>query len=322
MVYDLEKLALVKKRLNALAEANKGLHLTDVFVVYSGPEGGKAEDRLALFGRNCATRVAALLKNVETCAVAWGRTIESVVSGIKAFGPPSPNHKMQFMPLSGEPINYPAPGMSSSAAAEILAAAFQPKGLEPSKGSVTHYNRAFSLRGVGVRIPKTSQQDAEAIRRFVMHCNDYREIFREPERPISKVGAIITGLGDANTSENDPWFSETLDAEGLRDHPEKLRDMAIGNIGGVWFAKTKDYEMEVQAMNDRWLGIKKEDFDNCVRLASGGGNPKHPGVIVVAIGKTKKRIVERVAGMANYFVIDTTLADAIIEGSSTTSEKK
>jgi hypothetical protein len=67
-------------------------------------------------------------------------------------------------------------------------------------------------------------------------------------------------------------------------------------------------------MNERWLGIQEQDFRECGQQAAAGDNRKQPGVIVVAFGRSKQNIVERVVGMANYLVIDTSLAEAIVDG--------
>jgi len=313
LVYKKEKFDILRNWLNKLADGNRGVPFTDIYVVYSGSKDDSKDKRFQLFGRNCAHRVAALLEGVKTCAVAWGRTMQMVVAGIESLGPFLPSHDMQFMPLSGEPINHEAPGMSSTSLAEKIAQAFGSENERLVSSSRDHARvvQALSLRGVGVRIPKDCGKDADVIRRFVEYCKAYKKIFAPPEQLITKIGAVLTGVGDAGTSEKDPWFKEIIEAENLSD--AELRQMAVGNIGGVWFAKSKQHESRVQEINERWLGIKKEHFEDCARRAAGGGDTERPGVMVVAIGKSKKNIVERVAGMTNFLIIDSTLADTIYD---------
>ena len=304
-----ENLPKLRQVLDDTRNQNNGQPFSNVHVVYSGDSDNESE-RIGRFGRNCADYLIHHLVNAKTCAVAWGRTIQSVVTGIEGRLPaPSENRSSQgdekpvkFMPLCGEPLNFVPQGVSSSTAAERLGDAF---GL-----------KSKTLRGIGVRIPLRLEMHSQAIIEYLRTSQDYSAIFGE-RGLINRVDAIVSGLGDAQTSSTDPWFSETTQAEDLS--AEDMAQLAVGNLAGVWFARDpddKDQLRRVDELNKRWLGIGKAHLESCARRAAGGGTKERPGVIVVAVGSSKKDIVLRAAGLINHLVIDHTLADALVAESN------
>jgi hypothetical protein len=127
-----------------------------------------------------------------------------VVDGIAAAGP-EPKTMITFFPTSGEPLNYRDTGVSASTAAGRLAQIF--------RADAEH--RALSLHGVAVRIPADLDHHGDAIRQFMSKCKDYERIFASETGLMLGVQAIITGVGDVASSEQDPLFQETREAENL-----------------------------------------------------------------------------------------------------------
>jgi DNA-binding transcriptional regulator LsrR (DeoR family) len=135
------------------------------------------------FGMSAAGIVASYIDGVDTCCVAWGRTIATTVD----FMPNSSasNGKKQFIPIAGEPTNHEPNGIAPSDAAQRLSQAWPPD------------STSLSLRGVPARIPKSvhDQDGGEIARKLVGYSNNYRQIFGTPdsdETPlISEVPMIL-----------------------------------------------------------------------------------------------------------------------------------
>lgn len=284
----------LRECLEKLAIQHNGVKPTEVHVLYSGPEGTDYAERLVHFGRLAAERIETLLSNATTCAVAWGQTINSTLDGLKSLTPKK-RKEMTFMPVSGEPMNHIDPGVSPSMAAKRLAEFFGCS------------DNVLSLLSVAARIPSNHKHHASTIREFMACCHDYERIFGGKEPLIDNVDAIISGIGDARSSENDAWFRETQEAEAMKKND--LNCLTVGNIGGVWLPKdsaNSKHLDKVADINGRWLGIQKNHFETCARVAS-------PGVLLLAVGERKSGIVRRAVGLVNHLLIDHTLAQAIVD---------
>ena len=260
------------------------------------------------FGVSAAEIVAGYIDQAETCCVAWGRTLEATVRHMRTRSS-CPDGK-QFIPIAGEPTNHEPNGISPSDAARTLADAWKDSSY-------------LSLRGVQARIPQSVRDDTVA-RELVAYSNNYREIFGPPDssdrRPIiSQVHMILTGIGNVKTSRGqidgmdgdeanaDPWYLETKDAEGQR-----VLDMAIGNIGGVWIPRSDrsdDEKLEVEELNKRWLGAQLRDFKRCALNA----DAQRPGVVVLAAEPDKLNVVLEALYLMNILIVSQQLAEALAQ---------
>ena len=253
------------------------------------------------FGMSAAGIVASYIDGVDTCCVAWGRTIAATVDHMPNNGSAS-NEEKRFIPIAGEPTNHEPNGIAPSDAAQRLSRAWP--------GSTP-----LSLRGVPARIPK-SVHDLEGgeiiARQLVGHSNNYKEIFGvrgSDEIPlISEVPMILTGLGNVDTSKrdiagvSDPWYTETEEAEG-----HNVLDLTVGNIGGVWIARDKISPAEkeqVAKVNERWLGAQYGAFRGCALNA-------RPGVVVVAVERDKADIVLETLHLINVLIVSRQLAEEL-----------
>jgi DNA-binding transcriptional regulator LsrR (DeoR family) len=289
---------------NKLIErSRKGpVQLKSVHVVYTGidQEPGEHEENFRRFGRAAAQYVVDQIAHAKTCAVAWGRTVQSIVDAISSMNNLVHKPDLMFVPISGEPLNHPN-RLSPSMAAQRLSEAFHCKHL--------------SLRGVPARIPRklSSASEVKTILDFINEAHDYRRIFGtrsdKTDSVMANIDMIISGLGDIATSENDPWFQETMEMEQLTN----LQKIAAGNIGGVWIARNESNKSEcdrVEQINRRWLGIQRGHFVDCANRAR---NTDAPGVVVVAIESQKATIVLRAIGMVSHLIISQPLARALLK---------
>ena len=112
-------------------------------------------------------------------------------------------------------------------------------------------------------------------RELARYSDNYQAIFGRPGSPlIDRVAMILTGIGDVRTSkrageqasQSDPWYLETAKAEDPTAEDPKVLGLTVGNVGGVWIARDNLPEqdrLEVQQVNDRWLGAQHADFRRC-----------------------------------------------------------
>lgn len=294
------KLKQLESKTQELAERNGGIRPSRVHVIYSGPPECSVEERLEKYGGLAADYVAHILQDAQSCMVAWGRTIRSTVDRVSLYVR-KPDCEKLFGPVAGEPLNHPDTGVSPSGAAQKLAEAFR------SEDSV------LSLRGVAARIPNREDIPVETIRRFYEQCKTYDKIFGGTDALIRHTDVILSGIGDVESSENDPWFRETQELEGIT--PDKLAEVSVGNLGGVWFSKAgSEARKKVDEINARSLGIQEDHFRLCCQRAAPSDSPR--GVIVLAVGKPKAHVVARAIGLINHLIIDHSLAEELLNESA------
>jgi DNA-binding transcriptional regulator LsrR (DeoR family) len=267
----------------------------------SAPQG--EDGMLQTFGRLAVDAVVPLLKSMQTksCVVAWGRTIRWLIEAIPKQS--YTRDDLTIMPCAGEPLGLREAEFSASAAARKLASAF---GCE-----------SLSLAGSSARIPHDLLKYSTHIKDYVSRCGDYARIFGGSVALIDSADVIITGIGDMRTSEKDRWFGETMHSISLTPLDElraELRENAAGNIGGVWLpadsANTK-HRQAIEKINEGWLGIQYKHLESCARRCS--GEKDGPGVVVVAAGRDKANILAHIVGVVNHLVIDTSLANAVLD---------
>ena len=270
----------------------KGLHVI---------QEDDSDDSLALFGRRAAEVIVRLIDDAETCAVAWGRTIQSIVDAIPAQ--PAGGHR-EFFPICGEPLNFPNFSLSPSVAAIKLANAYR-----------VEASRVVSLQGVPARIPSNLADGMAVIERFARKSRAYDYVFGTAETSdsprIANVDMVLTGVSNDESSVGDPWYEETRDCEGGIE----LGEISVGCIGGLWLPKvtsTTTSRKKLDDINSRWLGISVSHLNLIARRAMRGNIP---GVVVVAAHPHKWEIVRTALPLVNHLVISSPLADALLDSS-------
>ncbi len=286
----------------------KRLHVVAAPGLEKENDSAGREKAFQTFGASAAEIVASYIDQADMCCVAWGRTIDATVRHVRPKS--TSGWTKLFMPIAGEPTNHEPNGVSPSDAARTLANAWP--------GS-----HDLSLRGVQARIPKSvyARDKDHIARELVGYSTNYQQIFGRPDssdRPlIRQVPMILTGIGDVHTSERpiagvgraDPWYLETEDAED-----RSVLELAVGNIGGVWIARSGVSEEEkdkVEQVNARWLGAQHSDFKRCSRTAD--MERDRPGVVVLAVEPEKKDIVLEALYLVNVLVVSRQLADALAD---------
>jgi len=280
---------------SSLARARRGVPIKDIYIVPLTVDGIDSEISHLIFARIAAPYVTDLIYRSRFCGVAWGRTVTSLIASMQTR---QKKPDSIFIPVSGEPLNYKDHAASPSTSAQRLTELFGSK-------------NNLSLRGIPARIPKDMDEDADVIRRLVHRSHDYRAIFVEDQggKPlIRKMDMILTGIGDASTSKNDPWFQEISELE----RPTNLRQVTAGNIGGVWIPRdpTDKYQDSLlKSVNSRWLGMQEEHLRETAARAQ---STRAPGVVVVAIEPEKAEIVHRSIGMINHLIVSEPLARTLL----------
>jgi hypothetical protein len=290
-----ERKALIRK-LGDIARSRAAVAPNKIDCVHVDEHAGGTE-----FGRRAAGIVASLIVKSKCVSVAWGRTIWGVVDEIgRANHAAKPD--LVFIPIAGEPLNSHDRGFSPSVHAEILSESYRCAKIS-----------RLSLQGVPARIPSQMNKEASVIRRYVNYCRDYQKIFGNPneKRPglIDNVDMILSGIGDAHTSQNDPWYEEFKEME--RD--ANLGKFFQGNIGGVWLPTDKATKEEVERVdqvNKRWLGVQKHNIQKCADRAA--ENPEKSGVVVLAREKNKADILIRTVGLVNHYIISRDLVKELL----------
>ena len=289
------------KRISEELSATGTPTLQSVHVVATGKaEAAQAVER---FGRPAAEVVGRLLQGASSVVVAWGRTISAIVDAMPR--PESTGIKC-FIPICGDPLNYPAGGVSPSIAANRLADIFEVPAEE-----------RLSLQGIPARIPAglVAEDSTNVLRKYVNWSNNYRRIFGgdgggEPAL-IGRVDMMLTSIGDVRTSGEDPFLKETAEDEGIDQ--EQLSKLAVGNLGGVWLPRpdsSSEAVLRVKEINQHWLGAQQEHFEACARRAT--KSKRLPGVVAVAVEATKADVIKHALGMINRLIISRDLAEALL----------
>lgn len=265
--------------------------------------------RLSQFGRLAAARVQELIPRMELCGVTWGKTIARVVDGLRQLNPQSPARapRLQFVPLTGEPLTYPDPETSSSTLAHRLSDIFS-DGQQPF----------HSLAAVPAFIPSKFPRAGQAtIRSFISEIAGYRSVFARTNRRgaqheplVDRLDCIITGVGTVSPGVSGRLLDDRVEAENLTK--EQLQERVVGDIGGI-FLPRNPRDAVVRGINERWTGVLLEHVRRCAQSAV--ADPKRVGVVVLAMGRAKAEITLACirSGLISELILDHDLAQALLE---------
>lgn len=289
--------------------------LREVVVFDSGGTGDSEEDylaRLRKFGRGAATRVAQLLKHVDTAGVSWGRTLLHVIRGLAdvCASPRSPDKPIEFVPLCCEPLgNANVEASSSRLATQLNKIVNGGKGPEHSFTGLP----AFTPKGFKI-------EERAAVEKLIRSVSSYAKVFppvytkasskgaKQPTYLVDKLELVLTSLAPAYRLlgySEDKW-----DETGF-NRPE-LQRLAIGDIGGILIEKqglTAAQKRKVTECNNAWTGATLSQLRK-VPATTRAGHPA--GLVVAAIGKNKAQIViEAVKLGVHELLIDGDLANEL-----------
>lgn len=263
-----------------------------------------------------------LLGNANTVGVTWGRTISRVVDALKqrniAVSASSRRPYVTFVPLCGEPLADGDPSShSSSVLAQRLTEIFNGGGTAVAPPSIAGVQAFIPLK-VG-RLEETA-----TIRHLISLVRGHARIFGTPDGPngnetplVDRLDAILTSVGRADQDRRGTFLTERIQVGDITE-AQMIRSVA-GDIGGVIIPKAgihPDDERLIAAMNSNWTGVRLEHLRKCADAArSAGFPPERPGVVLLALGARRLRVVLRCLqlGLVNQLVIDKELADRLTE---------
>jgi DNA-binding transcriptional regulator LsrR (DeoR family) len=258
--------------------------------------------RIEQFAAASHDHVRSLLMESNAVGVAWGATVAAVVHEFSSSTALRVDAPIQFVPLMGEPLGTATSRFSSSRLAVDLDQTF-------NRGS----EHCLSLALVPALIPQSFLPvEVKAIRRLIAHVRSYQDIFEGRENGgapwVSCLDAIITSV---STSERPLGFDHDNLVKTARMSRTDLEVAVVGDLCGALIPR-KGHENEVRSMSEYWTGITLDQIRACAVRSSGQGKP---GVILLAIGRNKSRVVFAVAqmGLVNQVIIDQDLADGLEE---------
>lgn len=285
--------------------------LLKVEVHRSGDESGKLNDRLAAFTRNAAVDIIDYLadKGVRRVGVGWGYTVAVAIEMLHKRRVPklAAEKSIIFVPTCGEPerpfkhanpSNLSNDQMSSTALASALD--------QVVNGGFDHH---LSLIGVPDFVGiGASHAEVDNVKNLTVRRNmHWTKIFNDANGEIGKLDAILTSV--ASPKQRNRQFIRKFAVEtGVKVSAVIKR--VIADIGGVWIPRKKD-DPVVAKWNDWWTGITLSHYEQCATRAA---SKSKPGVIVVAFGGNKSKVVIEVVkrGLVNTLVVDESLAIALL----------
>ena len=274
--------------------------------------------RLKQFGAEASPILCELLLHSHCVGVSWGLTLSAAIHAL------TPAHcfrfhahpPIRFLPTCGEPYGTPLRTDSSSHLAVELD--------QRINKSTSH---CLSLTGVTAVIPKefTAKPKLAVIQRFLRSCPAYLEIFGAPKgknpRLIDTMDTLLTSVGTLDR----PWRMcgvELCEIGGIER--QTFRKVVLGDIGGFLIPNSEepsaDDTAQLKEMQSLWTGIQGSDLLEAARKA----DHNRPGVVVLAIGANKAKIIHRCVklGLINSLICDEALAWALCkETGSHTPEK-
>ena len=275
--------------------------------------------------------VATMLGKARYVGVTWGPTIGRLVEALRELRYQAPfremNRRIDFVPLCGEPLGDPGdPGHdSSSALAKELTTEFN-SGDRPTPPP--------SIAGVPAFIPLQFRDgiQLETIRRFIRGVRGYANVFGATGQPwelngagkqpgggplASKLDAILTSVGTAaDRLDRGIFLKERINCGDITE--SDLERTCVGDVGGVIIRAagiSAEEGERIDAMNDRWTGIRIDHLQQCAKAAMEEGfRPEKPGVLMLAAGARRRNVVLRCVelGLVSELIIDHELNHTLV----------
>jgi predicted transcriptional regulator len=321
-----------------LARQDEKGRLKEVHVIHSPVSDQIPDDidpweaRCHEFGRRASRLVLDLIRRGRLIGVSYGRTLASMVDGIRHVSvtpPPSPEAGPRFFPLWTEPYEdsdyrfvsklFPnAALLSSTRLARAIANAITGKDHD-----VPILNCFPSL----LLLDKTfSEADIDVIRRFYHTNESFETVFGTPAHPdggfVSRMDTALIGIGTTqNHGRNaNPNYHVSKRALRIAGFSEDVHELAyVGDAGGAWLRRTQkpggakgkkntaEIERYVTLFERRWMGPTQDQIARCAATVIEDGPV---GVIAMAVGRERRAaVLESIrCSLVNRLIIDTDLA--------------
>jgi DNA-binding transcriptional regulator LsrR (DeoR family) len=263
------------------------------------------ENEVAYFGRATAGHVAHLIRTSRIFAVTWGHTLSVIVEGFDSNQLKRAQEQgVMFIPVCAEPEEFAGSRESSSGIAERLNRLVKAESAE-----------RLALTRIPAFIPRGLPAELRAgIVHLIRSSASYARIFDaapgEPPGPsalISKAEGLLTSVGHAEhpTGFN---YAELLKLGDIS--AEELRNLVVGDIGGILIHRERADREIVNSLNEMWTGCR---YETLASIAIRAARTRVPGVIVTSYGAHRAEILEAVIrrGLVNELILDETAALAV-----------
>ena len=265
----------------------------------------KWETRLNHHAHLASRRIHGLLRDAENVVIGWGHQIDSIVYALERMHPKPFSHPLTFIPSSGEPLKGPVsrPDRASSALGARLHRLFGDSQGQP-----------LSLAGVvAVILDRYQGARRQAVQEYISDISDFRRIFIGEDNAASLLDQADSVLASVGSLEQGWTLFKSWLTQGEGTPREELARLVEGDICGAFIKKRgllKPDEDEFNRLNSSWTGIR---VDHLRRIAKAAPSNGKTGVIVVAIGENKAKILYEVLrlGLVNELIIDHDLANAL-----------
>ncbi len=272
---------------------------------------GSPQWRLERFGILCAGYVKDLFSSSRYCGVTWGTHLDSLTNALKGFIINKPRrNKIEFIPLSGEPLGISPSYFSSSTLALRL-------------NQIVNGNtksEPFSLSAVPAFISPMNLTPSElrGIWKMIGEVEAYQKVFgrplskNNPQRPkVEQLDMLLTSLGGGGVmlryGDHEMIPKNVIEDTGLNQ-------LALGDLGGVLIPKDSSKKKAITQIQKRCTGLTMGHLQNCVNKAKNSKSKNKPkGVIVLALGEQKAELVLACIrlGLINQLLCCNALADKL-----------
>jgi len=254
---------------------------------------------------------------ITSVGLSWGRTLRAVARAAGRVAPPVERARVgagiTWIPVLGD-LLHPAEEEAYSLSSSTLAADFTKAFGGEAESSLALYIPAYIPGKFLEKLPKKEREQRQAIiHDFITMLPNYRLIFGPTDngqQPLmEQLDALVTSVGAPPAPDTkQPWWS--LTQQLMEGEEAQVQRATVGNLAGQ-FITDEEVDPEdargIEEINARVFGPKIEDFK---RLAKNSKAKKSPGLLVVAAGTFKARVVHRIslAGLVGELIIDQALA--------------
>jgi DNA-binding transcriptional regulator LsrR (DeoR family) len=304
-------LAAVREELHGAPDLHKRVRTwggrdVTLRVFYSGKEDIGSEGgyriRLARFAKAAAPFIAELLPSMKKTGVAWGRTLRAVVDALRdahESGKRWANEGLEFVPVVGQPLNYPTADCGASRLVDDLHRWAGCKG------------RAHSIESVAACIPLSHAKHKQTVLSLHRRVRTYAKVFGDPHRApeqtpyINQLNCILTSVGTKHLS--DDWIVDAAEAANISE--DQLHAITVGNISGVFLPRPNagaQGRASIEEINGRGTGIKLRHLKECAKTK--------PGVVILALGAEKAEIIRAclIKRTISHLFVDQDLKNALL----------
>lgn len=288
----------ILERLDRFSHKHVG-HAGPLVRVFDSARAADGTDAaLAVFAAQAAPYIRDLLLQARVCGVTWGRMLLTIVRAMRSLRVAPMPHRLEVIPLAGEPLgNEPTMSSSSTLAVELG---------RMMTGDEDYHGKSLTMVPALVPLDFTPYEQA-AVYKLIDQLPDYRAIFGRKDAIAGGLDCILTSLGRKPLG----FRFRSM----LKPREQKL---FAGDMGGVLLPRPGLRGEKLHTAKDieaRWTGLKFEHVKACAERARNpqNGSAAPTGVVLVATEADRAPVVLEVIrrGLVNHLVMDSQLAYAL-----------